>query len=204
MCPQVASGAAACVEGTCALVSCETGWSDADGDPLNGCECPLGQLEDPGVGDVCIEAKDLGTVMDNGDQLQVTDNIASDDPLQGDEDWYKFTAVDGADPSGCDTFNLRISFLHNPQDQFVFDVYQGGCAGSQEICTEVDLFTHTTNINTTIGEGIVGECPCHEGEETVPDFQQCSDQTDIFIVRVRRRFGLSATCAAYTLKIENG
>ena len=112
--------------------------------------------------------------MDNGDQLQVTDNIASDDPLQGDEDWYKFTAVDGADPNGCDSFNLRISFLHNPQDQFVFDVYQGGCAGSQEICTEVDLFTHTTNINTTIGTDPVGECPCHEGEETVPDFQQCS------------------------------
>ena len=201
MCPQVASGEAECVDGTCQLTSCEPGWSDADGDPLNGCECPLGQLEQPGgVGNSCGDPQAMGTLVDAGSEALVTDNVAP----ATDEDWYHFNAIDGADPNSCDTWDLRVAFVHNPQEQFVFDVYQGGCAASQEICKEVDNYTHTTAISTMIGDQLVGECPCTPDVETTDGFQHCSDQTNGYWIRVYRRPELEATCAAYTLRVTNG
>jgi hypothetical protein len=205
MCPQVAHGDAGCVGGTCQLVDCEEGWSDADLDQLNGCECPQGTLEVDGVGggQSCLEPMSLGAVTDGGSSLEITDNIAP----EGDEDWYSFTAIDGADPESCDSFDLQVEFVHNPQGQFVFDVFEGGCAASGEICKEVTKFTDSTNFLTTVGGDVpvpLGECPCQPGEDTVEGFQECTDQTTTYIVRVYRAAGFGPSCSAYTLQIHNG
>ncbi|MBD89635.1 MAG: hypothetical protein CL940_04820 [Deltaproteobacteria bacterium] len=205
MCPQVAHGVAGCLEGNCQLIDCEEGWSDADGDQLNGCECPGGTLELGGgtVGQSCLEPVDLGAVTDSGAVLEVTDNIAP----EGDEDWYSFTAIDGADPESCDSFDLHVDFIHNPQGQFVFDVYETSCAASGEICKEVTEFTDSTNFLTTVGGDSpepLGECPCQPGEDTVEGFQQCTDQTSVYILRVYRAPGFGPSCSAYTLRVRNG
>ena len=205
MCPQVAHGLAGCVNGTCNLIDCEDGWSNADGDPLNGCECASGALEVPGAaGNSCQAPKEMGTLNDTGQEVEVTDNIV---PI-GDEDWFRFTALDGADPGGCDSFKVRVRFLHNPQDQFAFDVFKGGCQGSAEICKLVSEFTDSTNFFDPGAADNVedqkGECPCTNDVDTSDGVQRCTDQTSTYLVRVYRRPGLADSCAAYTLTVSNG
>ena len=207
MCPQVAHGEAGCIQGTCQLLDCEEGWSDADGDQLNGCECPAGTLESGGVGggQSCLEPMDLGAVTDAGSVLEVTDNIAP----TGDEDWYMFTALDGADPDGCDTFHVRVELVHNPQNQFAFDVFAGGCEASKEICKQVTHFSDTTHLSEVVDGAPVGECPCTDVPDTdvsstTDGVQKCGDQTMVFRVRVYRREGFADSCAAYTLRVRNG
>lgn len=201
MCPAVAHGLAGCVEGTCQLIDCDDGWSDADDDDLNGCECPQGDLEVEGsLGATCLEPKDIGVVSDAGGLIEVTDNIAPAD----DVDWYKFSALDGADPNDCDSFDLHVDFVHNPQEQFAFDVYAGGCAPAQGICTESMSFSDSTNLLTQIGDELVGECPCKPGEDTIEGHQECTDQTETYMIRVYRRNGFGPSCSAYTLRVQNG
>ena len=146
---------------------------------------------------------DLGAVTDSGSVLEVTDNIAP----EGDEDWYSFTAIDGADPESCDTFDLHVDFIHNPQGQFVFDVFETSCAASGEICKEVTEFTDSTNFLTTVGGDTpvpLGECPCLPSEDTVEGFQQCTDQTSVYIIKVYRAPDFGPSCSAYTLRVRNG
>ncbi len=207
MCPEVAHGVAGCVGGSCQLLQCEPGWSDADGDPLNGCECSAGALETPGSpGQSCSAPALMGILSDAGQEIEVTDNISPD----GDEDWYHFTALDGPDANGCDSFKVRVYFVHNPQGQFAFDVYKGGCAGTQNTCKQVTEFTDSTNFyDATGGVGGTpkGECPCATGankEVTKPGVQFCTDQTSVYLVRVYRKPGLASSCAAYTLRMSNG
>lgn len=207
MCPQIAQGTASCVDGECALVACDEGWTDGDGDPLNGCECPASPLEVPGgVGNTCQNPIMLGLIddVDGVSELMATDNIASDTPGIEDIDWYHFTAVDGADPNGCDTFDLRVSFLHNPGDQFIFDVRQGGCAAGLEICNGVSTYSNTTHINTVVQGQPIGECPCVSTPPTADGYQLCADQTQSYLIRVYRKPGAVSSCAAYTLLIQNG
>jgi hypothetical protein len=207
MCPQVAQGTASCVGGKCALVDCKAGWTDGDGDPLNGCECPASPLEVPGgVGNTCQNPITLGIIddVDGVADLMATDNIASDTPGIEDVDWYQFTAVDGADPNSCDAFDLRVSFLHNPGDQFIFDVRQGGCAAGLEICNGVSSYTNTTHVNTVVQGQPIGECPCVSAPPTADGFQLCADQTQSYLVRVYRKPGAVSSCAAYTLLVQNG
>ena len=201
MCPQVANGTASCVDGTCSLTDCEDDWSDADGDPLNGCECPQGNLEVPGgAGENCQEPQTLGNASDGGAELVVTDNIAP----ASDVDWYRFTAIDGADPDSCDTFDVQVSFVHNPQEQFAFDVFAGGCAASQELCKLVTNFSSTTHLNTQIAGEPIGECPCTVEDPPPEGFQLCKDQTESYWVKVYRKPDHEPSCAAYTLRITNG
>jgi hypothetical protein len=45
---------AACQQGICRAASCALGWADCDGDSANGCETPLGTIDDCGAcGDAC-------------------------------------------------------------------------------------------------------------------------------------------------------
>jgi hypothetical protein len=89
----------------------------------------------------------------------------------------------------------------------VFDVFEGGCAASGEICKEVTKFTDSTNFLSTVGGDVpvpLGECPCQPGEDTVEGFQECTDQTSTYIIRVYRSAGFGPSCSAYTLEIRNG
>jgi hypothetical protein len=206
MCPSVAQGTANCVGGTCALISCEPGWSNADGDPLNGCECAAGALEVT-PNNFCADAASLGSFTDEpASAYEVTDNIVSSGGT-ADEDWYTFTAVDAADPNGCDTFRLRVKFIHNPSEQFAFDVRKGSCAAGDEICNQSAEFTDTTNMLVTTNGALLGECPCvnsNDDYDTATGLQRCTDQTDTYFIRVYRKPGLPESCAAYTLSITNG
>jgi len=218
LCPGIANGTAECLNGGCQLTGCETGWTDADGDPLNGCECNAGQFETPGSpGQSCSDVEQLGAVNDTGQFLEVSDNIA---PV-GDVDWYGFTAIDSAD-SGCDTFNVRVYFSANPGEQFAFDVYRKTLDDNQDVCaletcveeTEFGDYTNLlngagtafTNQPFQVGDEERGECPCTnepEGEST-PGSKICTDNTAEYRVRVYRKPGFPDACASYTLRIENG
>ena len=90
---------------------------------------PLANLRSLRCRGSCLAPQDLGVLSDSGTAAQVTDNIAP----ATDVDWYKFTALDGADPNSCDSFDVRISFIYNPQGRFAFDVFEGGCETSKDL-----------------------------------------------------------------------
>jgi hypothetical protein len=215
MCPSIANGTAGCVPydpgpspcglaACCVLTGCNSGWSDADGDPSNGCECAAGSLE--AAGQTCQSSLEMGNLLDDGKQAEVTDNIVPDD----DVDWFRFNAIDGADPGGCDSFEVRVFFAHNPQEQFAFDVYKGGCAGSQQMpgCSVVTEMSETTHFYDPGGGGAPsGECPCVAGTtdyDTAPGVELCSDQSAVYYVKVYRKPDHPPSCAAYTLRVTNG
>ena len=210
LCPIAPNGETVCngVDG-CGLASCHEGWSDADGDFVNGCECGAGNLELPDMpGYMCQQPHFLATLVDVGEETQFSDNVVSNDPnAPPDEDWYSFTAVDGPDTDGCDTFAVNVEFLHNPDNQFVFDVYRSSCAGADNVCSGVTHFTDASNFFDDTGASPLGECPCVVGETdeaTAPGVQLCSDQTTTYYVRVYRKPNLQVTCEAYTLRVRNG
>ncbi len=203
MCPELAHGTAACVNGSCGLVACDPEWSDVDGDPLNGCECTSTGFDITDPPDLCTSAMVLGSLSDAGEVVEVTHNLSP----EGDEDWYTFTGIDGADPGGCDTFHVRVEFLHNPAEQFVFDVRKGDCTSAKEICVESREFDDATDFFSDQGDEPRGECPCVNGDDdtvTAPGVQLCADQTAAYFVRVYRAPGADNSCAAYTLRISNG
>jgi len=234
MCPQVANGLAGCVDGLCELVECHEGWSDADGDPDNGCECSsVAGIEDVAVGGSCAEPyvfyvmgengepvcvtlpgtnecqfdewgniiKQVAYVRDNpATELLVSDNIA---PI-GDEDWYMFTTIDV--PDEYDTYSLSVDFLHNPQEQFAFDVYKDGCAAFDQKCQASTWYTESYDFSVTLANGFVeGESPCAaDPDDTTETKALCTDNSGTFYVRVFRKSDAAPACAFYTLRIRNG
>lgn len=171
----------------CVIDSCEDGFFDVDMDAANGCECTP-DAQETGT-DACSSARNLGSFADSSTSMEVTGNIVD----INDEDWYTFVANDSSD-SSCDTFHARALLTENPGDQFVLDVWRGGCTGSQ-ICTGVSDMQWYTNFSA----GGVGECPC--GPQST---NHCGSNTATFAVRVRRRAGMPLTCDTYKLEISNG
>jgi len=210
LCPPVPNGETVCTGlGGCDLGSCNEGWSDADGDVLNGCECGAGNLELEGTpGSMCQDPHFLGTVIDTGEELAYSDNVVSSDPNGApDEDWYSFQAIDGPDVGGCDSFYVEVKFEHNPGGQFIMDVYRGSCAGADNVCSGVSLYTEAVNFFDDAGAQPLGECPCAavpNDDETSPGVQRCTDQTATYYVRVYRKPGFEVTCESYTLRASNG
>ena len=94
----------------------------------------------------------------------------------------------------CDDFHVRVQFLDNPDEQFVIDVWRGGC-GMEQLCdggTDVQWYTN-------FFAGGIGECPCGPTAAN-----HCDDDTAEYHVRVRRKDGVAASCVNYTLEISNG
>lgn len=210
LCPPVPNGSTICVGADgCELDACFEGWSDADGDLSNGCECGAGNLELEGMpGTVCQDPHFLGVVIDTGEEASFSDNVVSNDPNgTPDEDWYSFQAIDSPDPGGCDSFSVQVKFEHNPGGQFVLDIYKSTCAGADNICSGVTHYTESVNFFDETGGVPLGECPCAVGETddvTAPGVQRCTDQTDTYYVRVYRKPGFETTCESYTLRASNG
>jgi hypothetical protein len=171
----------------CVIDACEDGYYDIDMQVENGCECSPDAAEDNSV--MCADARNLGSFADSSTSMEVTGNIVGID----DEDWYSFTANDSAD-SSCDSFHARALLVENPSDQFVIDVWRGGCNGSQ-ICSGVADMQWYTNFSA----GGVGECPCGPTSTN-----HCGSDTATFVVRVRRRAGMPLTCDNYKLEVSNG
>ena len=172
----------------CVVDMCDDGFLDVDGDYENGCECGADLLEASGGND-CASARDLGDFADTNSAMEIIANVIP----EADEDWYRFRATDSVD-SVCDNYHVRALFLENPSDEFIIDVWQGGCAGTQ-ICdggTDMQWYTN-------FSAGGLGECPCGPTSTN-----HCADNTAEYHVRVRRKAGSAVTCSNYRLELSNG
>ena len=133
-CGAIAAGTSKCLDnGTCGIGGCDKGKYDINGDPSDGCECQALGVSN-GLGGFCGSAIDLGDLPDGSSTLQKGGQI-----LPGEAgDWYRFNAKDqpdGVNGPGCDDYDVRISFVLNPGNLFVFDVFRGTCSASDQVCS---------------------------------------------------------------------
>ena len=117
-----------CVSGKCAASGCTVGWHDVNQDASDGCECADDSLEQENKG--CSVAKDLGSLPDGGAGSSKT--FEGNDP-DASGDWFRFFAKDQPE-TNTDTFHVKVKFMKNPGNAFVFDLFWGGCGGANEIC----------------------------------------------------------------------
>ena len=207
-CGSVAHGTVIC-DGGCIISECEATFFDIDESYVNGCECELEDNEV--VGQLCDSAENLGNLPDSGDSEIVEGKIVP----AGDSDWYKFQALDGQDPQGCDTFHVSAWFEENPmwgpdpsQVEFVFDVFRSSCAGADNICVGSTVFDDFVDFHDDKQQGYPnggGECPCKPyGDTTSISEHECADQTSWYFVRVYRHPEAPVTCNTYKIVIGNG
>ena len=173
----------------CEVGSCDSGFYDVDVAVGNGCECAQEVSENND--NLCTSAVDLGDFSDSNTSIEVTGNVVP----ASDVDFYRFRAVDSADTT-CDTFHVRVMFLVNPEDAYVFDVWRAGC-GTDQWCDSVTDMQWYTNFSS--GPDNDGECPCGTSAGS-----HCADNSAEFHVQVRRKDGHALTCADYRLEISNG
>jgi hypothetical protein len=216
-CGIVAHGAVAC-QGGCVVSQCEGGYVDLNQAFVDGCECQVEEGEIPNQG--CMDATPVGDLPDGGSSISKTGRIVP----QEDSDWYVFNAIDASDPEDCDTFHVRVRLIKNPNDAYLFDVYQAGCAGADNLCVETTLFEFMTDFFVDNGvEGAPGgECKCKpdanhtitppdenahvpfDGDDTSAAHHQCKDQTSLYYVRVWRKPGTVVACDEYQIEFSNG
>jgi len=139
-------------------------------------------------GDSCLEAIDLGPLMDNGSQIQFSGNAVD----EGDEDWYVFTASDDVDEdlaAGADDWGVSIAFLQNDVDEFAFEVYRGACDAQECPDAEEPVLEYTSTLD---------QDPCG-----TPPYNDCVDDTTPFYIRV---YPLTddSRCRTYKIAIRNG
>ncbi len=214
-CGVVANGTVACQDGGCVVTSCTSGYFDLNGSYADGCECTLGQGEV--LAQSCDTATSVGEFGDNGTSTMATGRIV---PV-GDIDWYKFRAVDSPDTNNCDRFHVRVRFLQNPNNAYLFDVFWGGCAGNKNICTGTNFFEFFTDFHSDSKESPPstnggGECPCKlynsenpdpsglHNNDTTNSTHRCVDQTNWVYVKVYRNPGSPAVCDDYQIEFSNG
>jgi uncharacterized protein YmfQ (DUF2313 family) len=83
------------------------------------------------------------------------------------------------------------------------DVFRGDCSDASPCLNVNDQMEWFTNISTGSMDAKVGECPCRTAAAE-HDFNQCSDNSADFYVRVYRAAGAPVTCDNYTITISNG
>jgi len=207
-CGTVAHGTVIC-DGGCVITECDPTFFDIDENYVNGCECELESNEV--VGQLCDTAENLGNLPDSGDSEIVEGKIVP----AGDSDWYKFQALDGQDPQGCDTFHVSAWFEENPawgpdpsQVEFVFDVFRSSCAGADNICVGSTVFEDFVDFHDDKQQGYPnggGECPCKPyGDTSSVAEHECADQTSWYFVRVYRHPDAPVSCNSYKVVIGNG
>jgi hypothetical protein len=216
--PQVNS--VSCVKGSCVASECILGWHDMNLDVSDGCECSQDAVEEVTLS--CDSALDMKTLADG--QPGSTVVVSGNEPA-GDGDWYRFLAQD-TDEGQTDTFHVRVRFLDNPNDSYVFDAYWGACKDALQICTamtDVEWFTDFSTPGAKAGPPAVlgpwavggGEANCRTdpdhtltpdnfGDDTGDDSHQCRDNSKDVFVRVYVAPGKKPTCASYKIEMSNG
>ncbi len=198
LCP-LAHAQTKCTAGACQLVSCDATWHNLNELQADGCECQEDSFES--TGDTCTDAYSIGTLSDSGETAFHLGNIVPG----GDADWIRFKATDSADVS-CDKLHVRVEFTSNPDGQFAFDVYRGGCNPADNLCFSSDLFEWFTDFY----DADKGECPCSTltnadpAGQAEPGAHLCADQGSDYFIRIFRVPGKAVGCAGYTLKVTNG
>ncbi len=201
-----------CVDGECQVGACLDGYFDLNEDSSDGCECEATALPDSPT---CNEADLLPGGSNLSDELP---GMVLSESIQllntADEAWLMFYANDTLDVS-CDNFSLHVWLSDNPGNLFRFDIYRGGCQGSQLACSDTVEFNDYYNFSDpTVGPGTSGECPCRP-EEWMPTFAPsyesnwpyrfCTDESATYYVRVY--YDPSATdpiCDAVVINASNG
>ncbi len=160
-CTLVPNANVACVAGSCKVTGCSTGFYDKNGSYGDGCECNGNDLNEPN--NTCATATVLDSALwDTGGK----DIVEGRTVIPGDDDWFAFYAVDGADGGygACDAYNVRVTFLNNPGGA-AFDISRGGCPnGANNVCCGQTDFNWFTNFKTGGNPSGLwseyGECPC--------------------------------------------
>ena len=214
LCQDQANSSPVCTSGKCSL-KCEGPWFDVDAQYGNGCECQADAKYNV-IGTTCGNAENVGNLADNGQSAVRLGNI-----MPGESDWYTFNAVDNTDIGG-DSFNVKVKLVSNPDGLFTIDVFRGGCAGSQQICTAATEHSWSTAFygappsgpdakkGTIAGDYAASPQPEKAGEGKctsapgVPGMNICANQTAQYYVRVYRQQGVANTCAYYTVQMSNG
>ena len=184
----------------CSIANCAGGWHNLDGQYANGCECA--DVGSETLGNSCGSPVDLGDIRDTGETATATANLASDT----DGDWYQIRAVDDAAAGPNDSFYFRARFTANPGNEFTFDVYRGGCAGQDNICSNDTDTTWAVDFYAEVdasAAGTEGEGNCAPGDGATGR-NACADDTAVFYVLVHRATGVLPTCNNYTLELTNG
>ncbi|NOZ85002.1 MAG: hypothetical protein GXP49_01820 [Deltaproteobacteria bacterium] len=188
-----------CTAGACKIASCSDGFFDLDKDYSTGCECTVDDWENRG--NTCADAKDIGEVFDDapGDDKEIEGNILVDT----DVDWFTFYAKDNKASDAlaqCDRFNVKVEFVNNPGNAYVFDVLKDSCSNQPHV-TNCDVFQFAANVNKP---GNIGECPCVPENMPSANVNTCQDTSARFYVKVYRLVGAPLMCDKYKIKVSNG
>jgi hypothetical protein len=100
---------------------------------------------------------------------------------------------------------VRALLAANPADTFELTVFAGGC--DTIACEDIGYtdFERAFDFRMDVAGTLTGECPCWNAPAApVDNVSVCTDQTQTFYVRVRRRPGSALSCASYTLELTNG
>lgn len=172
-CP-IAHGTPTCIDGTCAIASCDAGYYDTDMSPQSGCECAdLGG--DPGA--FCTEAQDLGTVPDDGARRTYSGVLAAAD----DEDLIRFFGQDESQFLD-DDFDVRVR-LETSDPGIEMCVYRHDTGNHESAC-----FFDNEECTTSYRRN--GSWP--------------GDDSADFSIKLRRRPGAAPACSSYTIFVSNG
>ncbi len=216
----VANGTPICDQGECKISSCSTYYHDLNGEYDDGCECLEDQNDQDGQGNTCNNAaqSEPYRLTDNNGQLAVVSGTIAP---ESDVDWFTFMAIDGPESGAnrCDEFNAEVKLTNNPNGQFAFDVYRGGCPSqySADVCdgtgtpgvargvTNYNFATDSQWPPTTVSDPSWGrgQCPCNAPASSATGVNDCEEQNFTFYVKVYRS-GSTVTCGTYELQVSNG
>ena len=198
MCGVIPNGTPACINAECVVGECAPGYANIDGIFETGCECAIGTSGGP----TCNNAEDLGSLDDTGQFLTRSGVLG-----ENGEVWYRVRALDlpVSDMVLCNTFHFRIKFLANPGDSYKMEVIAEDCSAQLECPLPITDFQWYTNFRQGSGETAVGQCPCMN-DPTVngEGYNQCTDNSRVYYVRVFKVSGSPVTCDAYELEFSNG
>ncbi len=122
------NASASCQAANCIMGACDTGYSDFDNDPDNGCECAEDDVSNLCDGNIT----DRGVLTD-GAVLTLTGTLVP----EGDEDWYTFTAPDNnvTDLSNLrDDYRVWLEIVPGSGNPYALDIYRNPNTGAD--CTE--------------------------------------------------------------------
>jgi hypothetical protein len=107
-CPDTTDVAStACTMNACTISQCDSGWADADGNYMNGCECMVAAPPN-----TCGGSNNVGAIAVGGTKTE-TGNL----PTSGTEIWYTVTF------QGWPTYHPKVSLTTNPGNAYEFDIY---------------------------------------------------------------------------------
>ncbi len=178
----------ACTSGTC-LPECSAGFVryPAALPPEAGCPCEVGE---PTSNDTCASATSAGSVAESAAQpLTLTGRLSGDT----DVDWYRFDTVDDGPTTGGNGYHVKIRFVTNPNDEFIFDVIRGGT------CADPDA-AHSSLVEYTWCVDGTGSPTRGQGACSATGTPGCQSQSSTYLVRVKRKPGVAGSCARYMLE----